>query len=194
MINTFAKENMEKDYWDLPATYHGPKFDAHTHIWDIKLAEKHLKYAEAFNVQKIMAILDEDVAGKLSPDLQDRFIFARFLRSRNMLSNDSNEMADMVDEYYSQGYSIIKFWFAPRWRDYVEQELNLPVDAIKLSSPLFEPIYSRIEDLGLIFLIHNSDPDLWYEKKYQPESKTVIMSNITPSSPCYSSLSKSWLF
>ncbi|QEE15896.1 amidohydrolase family protein [Promethearchaeum syntrophicum] len=171
MINIFAKENMEKDYWDLPATYDGPKFDAHTHIWDIKLAEKHLKYAEAFNIQKIMAILDEDVAGRLSPDLHDRFIFARFLRSQNMLSNNSNDMADMVDEYYSQGYSIIKFWFAPRWRDYVEQELKIPVDTIKLSSSLFEPIYTRIEDLGLIFLIHNSDPDLWYEKKYQPESK-----------------------
>ena len=171
MINTYAKENMEQAYWDLPATYHGPKFDAHTHIWSIKVAEKHMKYAEAFNIQKTMAILDEDVSGKLSQDLHDRFIFARFLRSQSMLSNNSHEMADMVDEYYSQGYSIIKFWFAPRWRDYVEQELKIPIDKIKLSSSLFEPIYSRIEDLGLIFLIHNSDPDLWYEKKYQPESK-----------------------
>ncbi len=118
-----------------------------------------------------MAILDEDVGKKLSLDLRDRFIFARFLRSRNMFSNNSHEMADMVDDYYSQGYSIIKFWFAPRWRDYVEQEIKIPTENIKLSSPLFEPIYSRIEDLGLIFLIHNSDPDLWYEKKYLPVSK-----------------------
>ncbi|MHA1744387.1 MAG: amidohydrolase family protein [Promethearchaeota archaeon] len=172
-INTYAKEHMEKPYWDLPAKYQGPKFDAHTHIWDLKKAERHLKYTEAFHIRKTMAILDEDVIKRLSPDLQDRFIFARFLRSRNMLNNNAHDMAEMVDEYYAQGYSIMKFWFAPRWRDYVEQELKVPADkvSIKLSSPLFEPMYSRIEDLGLIFLIHNSDPDLWYEQKYLPESK-----------------------
>ena len=33
-----------------------------------------------------------------------------------------------------------------------------------------DPIFSKIEDLGLTLLFHISDPDIFYNTKYQPES------------------------
>jgi hypothetical protein len=170
-IRAFAEENLNNEFATLPSKYPGPKFDAHTHVWDMKTLEKHFKYAQDFNIQRSLAILDGNGSKKLSPDLREKFVFARFLRSLELFKGNSSNVANMIDEFYSQGFSIIKFWFAPRWRDYVEKEFKVQAGELRLSDPIFEPIYSRIEDLGLIFLVHNSDPDLWYEKVYQPESK-----------------------
>lgn len=170
-IQRFGKEHMENDFKDLAIKYTGPKFDAHTHVWDLKLAEEHLTYVEDFNIKKSLAILDEDIAQNLSPELKERFIFARFLRSKTLLKGNAKDSANMVQEYYNQGYPIIKFWFGPRWIDYVDEEFKKKAGKLRLSNPIFDPIYSKIEELGLIFLVHNSDPDTYYERVYQPESK-----------------------
>lgn len=170
---------MGSDWPYSPPKYHGPKIDAHTHLHlapQGKTGDFHdvLKIADANHITKIAAIMDEDNLKEIYEDYPDRFIPIRFLHSRTILKDGMKAAMDMVDEIYSQGYRMVKFWFAPRWRDYVTQEFGLSLEKLQhtgLSSPLFAPIFEKIESLGLKFLIHISDPDQWYEKKYQPASK-----------------------
>jgi predicted TIM-barrel fold metal-dependent hydrolase len=170
-IRAFAEENLEKEFSTLSSKYAGPKFDAHTHVWSIKTLEKHFQYAQNFNVQRLLVILNRGTSKKLSPDLQEKCVFARFLPSLKLLLGNSNNWAKMIDKYYSQGFSIIKLWYAPRFRVYLNKFVKVKDRDKILTDPIFEPLFSRIEDLRLIFLVHNSDPDLWYQNVYQPESK-----------------------
>ena len=170
-IRAFAEENLEKEFSTLSSKYAGPKFDAHTHVWSIKTLEKHFQYAQNFNIQRLLVIMNKGTSKKFSPDLQEKCVFARFLPSLKLLLGNSNNWAKRIDKYYSQGFSIIKLWFAPRFRVYVNKFVKVKDRDKILTDPKFEPLFSRIEDLGMIFLVHNSDPDLWYQNVYQPESK-----------------------
>ncbi|MHA1777397.1 MAG: amidohydrolase family protein [Promethearchaeota archaeon] len=170
---------MGPDWHFLPPKYNGLKIDAHTHLHlgpngDFTGFDKVLNVADANHITQIAAIIDEDLMKELNANYPDRFIPIRFLRSKTLLEGGAKAATEMIEEIYSQEYRMVKFWFAPRWKDYVEQEFHISTKDIKvngLSSPLFAPIFETIETLGLKFLIHISDPDLWYEKKYQPASK-----------------------
>ncbi|WP_457557428.1 amidohydrolase family protein [Candidatus Harpocratesius sp.] len=164
---------------NLEQKYKGPKFDAHTHIYlsvdnNFTNFDEVLKVADANNITKIAAIVDRDIIHKLENTYPDRFIPIRFLDSKKLFEEDRQSITDMFDEIYSKGYQIVKLWFAPRWRDFVLKEFGISekkIEKFKLSSPIFQPIFEKLEELKLKLLIHISDPDLWYEKKYQPESR-----------------------
>ena len=170
-LRTFATENLDKEYSLLPSKYTGPKFDAHTHVWSVKTLENHFKYAQHFNIQRTLAILNKNSIKKISPDLQDKFVFARFFPFFQFLLGKPSKRAKLIDKYYSQGFSVIKLWFAPRFRVYAKKFGKGKDSATILSDSIYEPMFSRIEELGLVFLVHNSDPDLWYKNVYVPESK-----------------------
>lgn len=170
-LRTFATDNLDTEYSLLPSKYTGPKFDAHTHVWGAKTLEKHFQYAQHFNIQGMLAILNTNFINKISPDLRDKLVFARFFPSLQILRGKPSKRAKLIDKYYSQGFSVIKLWYAPRFSVYVKKFSKGKEEASKLSSPIYEPMFSRIEDLGLVFLVHNSDPDLWYQNVYVPEQK-----------------------
>ncbi|MBA7554651.1 hypothetical protein ES705_47280 [subsurface metagenome] len=48
-----------------------------------------------------------------------------------------------------------------------------------MNDPKLEPIFTKLEELKFTLLIHVSDPDLLYEKIYQPPSKFGIKKNHT---------------
>lgn len=151
--------------------YKKKKFDGHTHVWDIEQTKKCINFSKEFNISKILAIVDEDLKPKLDEEFPDMFYYARFIRSQILFQQDSKSaLFDMIDEYYSQGYDIIKFWFAPRWRDYAKDRFNIEPSISGISDPIFEPLFSALEDRRLRLLLHTSDPDIWYEQKYQPAS------------------------
>lgn len=172
MMDNYIKQYMPEEWINLPQKYHGKKFDAHTHFHFSENSEidSVLKIAEEYGIEKILGIVDNDVREKILKNYPDRFILARFLRSQKLIQEGPASLTEMVDEIYSQGYTMVKFWFAPRWKDYVKQEFGAKVMNMKLSDDSFAPVFERIQDLGLKFLIHISDPDIWYEKKYQPAS------------------------
>jgi len=173
-MHEYIRQYLPAAWHSLPTTYHGKKCDAHTHLHYSKGMDISgpLAVSQKFGIQKIIGIVDSDVRAQVFDDYGDLFILAKFLRSQSLFTANSAEAGKMVDEIYSQGYSIIKFWFAPRWKDFIKQELPHASElaALRLSDARFRPIFERIEALGLHFLIHISDPDLWYAQKYQPSA------------------------
>ncbi|UYP44797.1 hypothetical protein NEF87_001082 [Candidatus Lokiarchaeum ossiferum] len=170
-LSTFASNNLDSEYSLLPSKYIGPKFDAHTHVWSSRALEKNIQYAQDFNIQRMLAIVNTNLIKKISPDLHDMITFARFFPSLQFLQGKPSKAAKSIDKYYSQGFSVIKLWFAPRFSVYTKKFSREKEGASKLSNPMYEPMFSRIEDLDLVFLVHNSDPDIWYQNVYVPESK-----------------------
>ncbi len=52
-------------------------------------------------------------------------------------------------------------WFGPRFLDYFKAEKPFAIN-----NPIFDPIFSLIEDYRLRLDIHVADPDIWYANKY----------------------------
>ena len=92
---------------------------------------------------------------------------ALFYRCKKCLS-----ILKEVEEDYEKGFAIAKVWFAPRWKDYVKNKWDFQFDVqnFSLNEPILEPVFSLLEDLGSILLLHVSDPDILYKTNYQPES------------------------
>ncbi|MFX0092228.1 MAG: amidohydrolase family protein [Candidatus Hodarchaeota archaeon] len=170
-MNSKTIEKREPNLETLSFKYDGPKFDTHVHIGEFKDIEQFLKFTSKFNRAKSLGIIWEDKKDEISQRFPDQFTFARFFSPRGILNGDDKQAIKDLDEIYSNGYSIIKFWFAPGWRDIVEQRWKIKVNNFRLDDSILEPFFSHMEDLGLAILIHASDPDLWYKLKYNPPSK-----------------------
>jgi len=74
----------------------------------------------------------------------------------------------VIEGLHARGARIVKFWTAPRSRDYgreVGDETLLSLDnewrvrAMELA-----------HSLGMMFMVHVADPDTWFEKKYADAS------------------------
>jgi len=155
------------------AKYYGPKFDAHVHLGRMKGIKVLIKFREEFNIKKSVGIVWEDNIEELNTKFPDKFVLANYFRSKHLFDVNANHklLTDAIDQIYQLGFPIIKFWFGPRWRDYVKAQFKIEPRNFRLSDEPFKSIFAKIEELGLILLIHVSDPDLWYEKVYQPVSR-----------------------
>ena len=77
-------------------------------------------------------------------------------------------------------FKLGKLWFSPRCVNYFNAEnLNIKfrTQDVNLNDPKLEPLFSRMEELGFTLLLHVSDPDLLYDKNYQPSSKYGFKKN-----------------
>ncbi|MBN1330311.1 MAG: amidohydrolase family protein [Candidatus Heimdallarchaeota archaeon] len=149
--------------------YVGPKWDAHVHLYKIEDTTEFVKYASEYNVEKFTAIIrgKRDEYEEVFPN---KFKFARFINTQNLFTNDIQAVLDDIEDIYNSNFKVVKFWYAPRWRSYIEEQFKVKVEGFRIDNAKFDPIYKKIEDLGLKFLIHVSDPDILYTTKYQPES------------------------
>ncbi|MFW9864471.1 MAG: amidohydrolase family protein [Candidatus Thorarchaeota archaeon] len=153
--------------------YHGPKFDAHVHLGRIGGIQNLIKFREEFNIKKSIGIIWGNGYEELENKFPNKFVLAKYFRSRELFKTKPNLklILDLIDEIYQQEFPVVKFWFGPRVRDFVKEQLKIDPPKIRLSDPFFKSIFAKIAELGLILLIHVSDPDLWYEKVYQPVSR-----------------------
>ena len=157
----------------ITAKYKGPKFDAHVHLGSIDGIHNLIKFREEFNIKKSVGIVWGNGYDELEARFPDKFVLAKYFRSRELFKAKPNLSLtlDSIEKIYHQGYPVVKFWFGPRVRDFVRDQFKIDPPMIKLTDPFFKSIFAKIEELGLTLLIHVSDPDLWYEKVYQPVSR-----------------------
>ncbi len=173
MVKNERKQIIDK-FISSPLKYHGPIFDAHVHIKkNMGGIKKLIKYREYFGIEKSIAIVHRSYKDKVEKKFPNKFVFAKFFSNLSIFGKNPkpNLLAKSIEKFHHQGYPVIKYWMAPRWKKFVKMIPTLDPKDITLSEALFEPMFSKIEELGLIFLIHVSDPDIFYEKVYQPESE-----------------------
>ncbi|MHA1407308.1 MAG: amidohydrolase family protein [Candidatus Heimdallarchaeaceae archaeon] len=171
----YIANHMHPYFKTMKRNYHGPVFDAHTHLGNLKDVKTMVRYEQNFNTRKIFGIVRSNESKKeIEREFPDLFVFAIFLSIREALQGDIKGSLDILDKAYEQGFSYAKLWFSPRWVYYIESEnLNVKFSTrdIHLNDPNLEPLFSKLENLGFTLLLHVGDPDLLYERNYQPPSK-----------------------
>lgn len=139
-----------------------PIFDVHCHIWDAGAFSELEKWANIYSVKKFMGIAQPDVRKSLEEmGKSSTIIFAYYLPMQAFAEQDPKKIIDAVDEAYSLGYSMVKMWFGPRFLDYFKAS-----KPFSISDPIFDPVFTLIENYGIPMDVHVADPDTWYSTKY----------------------------
>ncbi len=178
MNDEYIENNMDPFFKTMERKYTGPVFDAHTHLGKLEDVKTMVKYEEEFNVKKIFGIVrDKEGRDSIAKEYPDLFVYSIFLSIREALQGDLKGSMDFLDKAYADGFEIGKLWFSPRWVNYFSAEnlkVNFRTQDVHLNDPKLEPLFQKLDDLRFTLLLHVSDPDLLYEKNYQPASKFGI--------------------
>jgi Amidohydrolase len=145
-----------------------PIVDVHTHMTEPATNHELVDAARRYGVARLVAIVPLDDGLALERRYPDEIaIAARALVQQPAESParaaDSRPIEErtleMIPRAAANGVRLIKFWFAPRIRD----RLNFLFD-----SPRLDRVFDAIAAHGLGILVHVSDPDRWFERKYDP--------------------------
>lgn len=138
-----------------------PITDMHTHMAERAPDHELVDAARRYGVTRLLAIapLDEGLA------LRERYpdeivVAARALVQEPGASEPIEDRAvRTVYRAHARGVPVIKLWFAPRIRDRLD---------FLLDSPRLDRVFDAIAECGLGVLVHVSDPDRWFERRYDP--------------------------
>ncbi len=138
-----------------------PIVDVHTHMTEPARDHELVEAARLYGVTRIVAIVSLDQGLKLVRRYPDEIVVAARPIGRDPRGEEPVEdlALGMVHQAHAHDVRIIKFWFAPRIRDHLD---------FLLDSPRLDGIFDAIAEHGMGVLVHVSDPDRWFERKYDP--------------------------
>ncbi len=144
-----------------PRKVRGPIVDMHTHMTEPPTNRDLVDAARLYGVSRIVAIAPLDVGLALQAQYPDEIVVAARALAKDPADRRpvEEQTVEMIHRAHAQGVRIIKFWFAPRIRD----RLGFLLDA-----PRLDRAFIAIAEHGLGVLVHVSDPDRWFERKYDP--------------------------
>ena len=148
-----------------------PIIDVHTHINGTRAAEIYRDVCDVFGVCRTYSQTRLDGAEKVRSILGDRI---RFIAVPDFMSDDKayafrEGFLENVQAFHERfGSRIVKFWAAPRFRDYIE-ELGSD-DVIAMDSPWRVRVAELAQSLGMMFMTHVGHPDTWFSTKYADAS------------------------
>ena len=138
-------------------------WDSHVHIWSADAFEPLLKIGRKYGVHRFMGIAAPDVKKTLEEDGHgDLITFAYYLPIDAFAKHEPERILTAIEEAHSENYSMVKVWFGPRFLDFFEAD-----KPFSLNLPIFDPVFTLIEDYHIPMDIHVADPDIWYTTKYQ---------------------------
>jgi len=141
--------------------------DSHVHIWNADAFNELEKWGQLYGVKRFMGIAQPEVKKTLEQNGKAaEIIFAYYLPMQAFAEKKPETIIEAVDEAHSLNYSLTKTWFGPRQIDFFNTE-----KLVSISDPIFEPVFTRIEEYGLPLDIHVADPDIWYSTKYQDSER-----------------------
>jgi hypothetical protein len=138
-----------------------PIIDVHTHMTEPARNHELIDAARRYGVTRLVAITPLD----MGLELQRRYPAEIVVAARALVQeSDASEPIEdravrIVHRARSHDVPIIKLWFAPRIRDRLD---------FLLDSPRLDRMFDAIAECGLGVLVHVSDPDRWFERKYDP--------------------------
>ena len=161
--------------------YTGPVIDIHTHVSSPEGGELFLDAAHRYGVVKTFTMTGLDSARELHQHYPDDFEFICVPDYRRyMQSKDPNVFVDQwLDDIRGfreeLGARVIKFWAAPRGRDFIEMAPDAAdlIQDPRIGNPMLldSPIRQRGLELALdlgyrVIMTHIGDPDTWFATKY----------------------------
>jgi hypothetical protein len=159
--------------------YPGPVIDIHTHLHDPDAARVFFETAEKFNVTHAFSMTPIEHLEAVQAAAPDRVHFncVPSYQRREEPGTFTTRWLEGITTYWDLGARLIKFWAAPRGRDFAKQAQEAGVTdpdlpgALVLDSPIRRRGMQRAHDVGYrVWMTHIADPDTWFATKYADAS------------------------
>ncbi len=147
-----------------------PIIDAHAHINGGRASGLYREVMDLFGVERVWSQSQLTEADAVERVLGDR---VRFVAIPDYMASDRAHahrqgFLDNIRQWHARGARIVKFWCAPRGRDY-GREIGEPL-LLTLDSPWRRKQMDLAASLGMMFMAHIADPDTWFATKYTDAS------------------------
>lgn len=146
-----------------------PIIDAHAHINGARAAEVWARAADLYGVTRVYSQTQLAQAEAVRGVLGDRIRFVAIPEymaedRRHAFTRGFLENLDVWRERW--GARMVKFWGAPRLRDYAA-DIGMAGDELApFDSEWRLRIAARAKELGMALMVHVADPDTWFATKY----------------------------
>lgn len=138
-----------------------PIIDVHTHMTEPSRNHELIDAARRYGITRLVAITPLDAGLALQRRYPDEIVVAAraLIEDPEAPEPIEDRAVRIVRRAHAHGVPIIKFWFAPRIRERLD---------FLLDSPRLDRVFEAIAECGLGVLVHVSDPDRWFERRYDP--------------------------
>lgn len=146
--------------------------DAHTHINGGQAAKVFREAMDLYGVERTYSQTQLAQAEAVREVLGDRI---RFVATPSYLDPDRHRahregFLENIQAFHDRfDARIVKFWTAPRWRDYWDAKEDQ--DVYGLESEWRIRAAELAQSLGMMFMAHVGDPDTWFATKYTDADK-----------------------
>lgn len=148
-----------------------PIVDVHTHISGRRAAALYRDVSRQYGVERVFSMTPFNMIDPVKEVLGDaiEFIAVPDYRSEDRARAHGRGFLEQLVAFHERGSRIVKFWAAPRARDYAA-EAGIP-NLLDLDAPARIEAMRLARELGMLIMTHVADPDTWFTAKYTDASK-----------------------
>lgn len=148
--------------------YDGPIFDTHTHAVDNGSLNLLVQIGQQHGVERTLLISHtQRVRRYAEKKYPGRFIFAKYFSGSRVSKKGATVVAREMENLLDEGYQLAKLQNAPVMRKRVKRGQ----DRVRFGDESCEPIFAALVDNDIPFLLHMSDPDTYYARRYTNREK-----------------------
>ena len=149
-----------------------PIVDAHAHINGARAAGVYKEVCDLYGVERVYSQTQLAHAESVRGVLGDR---VRFVAIPEYMHEDrrwafTEGFVENLEKWHALGARMVKFWGAPRLRDFVGSIGIEPADIVPFDGPWRMRVAERAKELGMALMVHVADPDTWFATKYSDAS------------------------
>jgi len=146
-----------------------PIIDAHAHINGAQAAQVYMRVCDLYGIERVYSQTQLAQADAVREVMGDRISFVaipEYMHSDREWAHTAGFLENL-DEWHARGARMVKFWGAPRLRDYVEG-MGLEADEIvPFDCDWKLRIAEKASSLGMMLMVHCADPDTWFQTMYK---------------------------
>lgn len=156
---------MDRLYPEL--TFDDPIFDAHIHVVDTESLDMLVEVGKEFGVTESLLICHSLGAKKYAESkYPGRFIFAKYFSGAMRFNGGLETILKEISTLREEGYHLAKMQSAPVMR----ARASATPEELRMDDDEMARMFDAMKDENIPFLLHLSDPDTYYEKKYTDTS------------------------
>lgn len=169
------------DYRAAAASFDNTPFpdgiiDAHLHVNGAKAAAIFRRVMDAYHIRTLISQTQLAEAAAVRDVLGERI---RFVAIPDYMSEDRGRahreaFLENIQTFHDDfNAKIVKFWRAPRFRDYLLQAdpNDTGEDLVALDSEWVVRAAELATSLGMVLMTHVADPDTWFQTTYADSSR-----------------------
>lgn len=150
-----------------------PIIDAHAHINGERAAQVYKRVCDLYGIERVYSQTQLAQADAVRAVMGDRISFVaipEYMHADRQWAHTEGFLENL-DHWHARGARMVKFWGAPRLRDYVATMGLTPEEIVPFDSEWKIRIAEKASSLGMMLMVHCADPDTWFQTMYADSSK-----------------------